>query len=161
MNNRRALVLGIGNTLLTDEGVGVHVVEYLRTHFPEQQTMSLIDGGTLSFSLAPLLEAHTQLIVVDAAVTGGDPGHVVCYEGDSMDRYLQGNRRSVHEVGLMDLLDIVRLSGYYPERRALVGIEPAVFDWGEQPSPSVLKSVPHAASLVVELVDKWLADDVE
>ncbi len=153
--DRTILVLGVGNTLLTDEGVGIHVINRLQEQYPEIRGVSFVDGGTLSFSLAGLLAEHDQLIVVDAARTGGNPGSVVCYEGSEMDRYLTGNRQSVHEVGLTDLLDIARLSNHYPDKRALIGIEPENLDWGELPSFRVSQAIPEAAKMVVDLIDRW------
>jgi hydrogenase maturation protease len=152
---KTTLVLGIGNTLLTDEGVGVHVINHLQARFSQRQDVAFVDGGTLSFSLAGLLAEHARLIVVDAARTGSRSGSVVCYENSEMDRYLTGNRQSVHEVGLTDLLDIARLSEHYPEQRALVGIEPECLDWGEQPSAAVAQAIPQAVGKVIELLDRW------
>ena len=152
---KTTLVLGIGNTLLTDEGIGVHVVDFLEKNHPELKDVTFVDGGTLSFTLAELLATHDNLIVVDAARTGGDAGNVVCYEGDDMDNYLTGNRQSVHEVGLTDLLDIARLSDHYPENRALVGIEPHSLGWGEEPSDFVVPSIPVAGQQVIGLLSKW------
>ena len=157
VKGKKTLVLGIGNTILTDEGVGIHVIEYLKNSYPENENVSFIDGGTLSFSLAGLIAEHQQLIVVDAARMGAEPGHVACYEGCAMDRYLTGNRQSVHEVGLTDLLDIARLSEHYPENRALIGIEPANMEWGEKPTSLVAKAIPQAAQIVIEMIDKWSA----
>ena len=151
----KTLVLGIGNTLLTDEGVGVHVVAMLQARHPSPEEVTFLDGGTLSFSLAGELAEHQRLIVVDAARTGREPGSVVCYEGMEMDRYLQGNRKSVHEVGLGDLLDIARLSGHYPEQRALVGIEPLSMEWGEAVSEPVARTLPEAAERVLTLIRRW------
>lgn len=107
------LILGIGNSLLTDEGVGVHVVEYLASHHPDIPGVTYLDGGTLSFTLAGPIADHDYLIVIDAARLGEAPGTVRCLQGEAMDRYLTGNRHSVHEVGLMDLFDIARLSGTF------------------------------------------------
>lgn len=92
--------------------------------------VTFLDGGTLSFSLAGQLASHDQLIVVDAAYTGKSPGSVVCYEQEDMEKYMKGNRKSVHEVGLGDLLDMARLAGHYPGRCALIGIEPFSMEWG-------------------------------
>ena len=149
------LVLGIGNTLLSDEGVGVHVVTYLATHHATEPGATYLDGGTLSFTLADPIAEHDNLIVVDAARLGEAAGVVRCLEGDEMDRYLTGNRQSVHEVSLMDLLDIARLSGCYPARRALVGIEPQDLGWGDAPSASVAPAVPQAAETVLALLRRW------
>lgn len=149
------LILGIGNSLLTDEGVGVHVVEYLASHHPDVPGVSYLDGGTLSFTLAGPIADHDHLIVIDAARLGEPPGTVRCLEGEAMDRYLKGNRQSVHEVGLMDLFDIARLSGTFPDRRALVGIEPEYLGWGEAPSERVMPAIAQAATLVLRQVEEW------
>ncbi len=132
METEGTLVLGIGNTLLSDEGVGIHVINYLTAAYPDTTGVSFVDGGTLSFTLAHLLVENQRVIVVDAARTGSAPGTLVVLEAEEMDRYLMGNRSSVHEVGLMDLLDIARLSDHYPSHRALIGIEPESLEWGEQ-----------------------------
>lgn len=149
------LVLGIGNTLLTDEGVGIHVINYLASKYPGLPGVDFVDGGTLSFTLAELLADNTRLIVVDAAHLGEVPGTVFCFEDAEMENYLKGNRQSVHEVGLADLLDIARLSEHYPECKALVGIEPQSIDWGEEPTTSVAAAIPEAAEQVMLLLQKW------
>lgn len=149
------LILGIGNNLLTDEGVGVHVVSYLEEHHAETEGVTFLDGGTLSFTLAEPIAEHDNLIVVDAARFGEPAGTVRCLEGDEMDRYLTGNRASVHEVGLMDLFDISRLSGTFPDNRALIGIEPESLEWGEYPSAKVAPTVPQVAAMALELAQRW------
>ena len=149
------LVLGIGNTLLTDEGIGIHVIEYLQKQFPDQAGLTYLDGGTLSFTLAGPIAEHDNLIVVDAARIDQPAGSMAVLIGDQMDRYLTGNRESVHEVGLTDLLDIARLSETYPLRRALVGIQPESLDWGEQPSERLIPTISQAANAVLQLHQQW------
>jgi hydrogenase maturation protease len=149
------LILGIGNNLLTDEGVGVHVVQYLADNHADTPGVTFLDGGTLSFTLADPIAEHDNLIVVDAARFGESPGVIRCLEGDEMDRYLTGNRQSVHEVGLMDLFDISRLSGTFPDHRALIGVEPASLGWGDGPSPEVAPAVPRVAQMALELASRW------
>ena len=153
------LVLGIGNNLLTDEGVGIHVAALLAAVHPSEPGLTYMDGGTLSFTLAQPIAEHDNLIVVDAARFGESPGTVRRLEGPAMDRYLAGNRQSVHEVGLADLLDIARLSATFPVRRALVGIEPASLAWGEALSAAVAPAVAEAAALVLATARRWA--DVE
>jgi hydrogenase maturation protease len=152
---RTTLILGIGNNLLTDEGVGIHVVRHLETHFAGTPGTTFLDGGTLSFTLAGPIAEHDNLIVVDAARFGQPAGTIRTFEGDDMDRYLTGNRASVHEVGLMDLFDISRLAGTFPERRALIGVEPLTLDWGEFPSAEVAPAVPTVAGMALELAARW------
>jgi hydrogenase maturation protease len=114
-----------------------------------------LDGGTLSFSLAEEVATHDRLIVVDAADTGSPPGTVCCYEGEEMDRFLARGGRSVHEVGLQDLLDMARLTDSFPSSRALVSIQPLRIDWGEDLSEPVAKALPEAVRCVVDLITGW------
>ena len=77
-----------------------------------------------------------------------------------MDRLLKRPGRSVHEVGLADLLDMSRLTGQLPRRRALVGIEPEIVDWGETLSKPVAAAVPAAAQMARDLIATWQAAEV-
>lgn len=149
------LILGIGNNLLTDEGLGVHVVRHLEARRAGVPGVDFLDGGTLSFTLAGPIAEHANLVVVDAARFGAPAGTLRCFEGDAMDGYLRGTRASVHEVGLMDLFDIARLSGTFPRRRALIGVEPASLAWGEQPSACVARQVPVVAEMALALARHW------
>jgi len=149
------LVLGIGNTLLSDEGVGVHAIHYLAEHSPQLPDVELLDGGTLSFTLAGSIAEADGLIVVDAARLDEAPGSVRQFEGAAMDAFLKGSRGSVHEVGLSELLDMARLTGDLPGQRCLIGIQPRVLDWGEQPTPEVAAALPAAAGLVLETIGRW------
>ena len=152
------LILGIGNTLLRDEGAGIHVIRALARHAAERDDIELMDGGTLSFTLAGAIEDAKQLIVIDAAQLGGDPGSTRVFEGEAMDVFVGGNRkRSVHEVSLVDLLMIARLADHLPQKRALIGIQPHDIDWGEQPSPAVAAAIPHACNQALQLVEAWQA----
>lgn len=151
------LVLGIGNTLLTDEGIGVHVVHHLQGGSRPLQGLVAMDGGTLSFTLAEALGTHEGLILVDAARLGSPPGTMRCFAGEAMDAYLSRGIRSVHELGLSDLMDMARLNGDLPSRRALLAIEPASLDWGTQPSPALAPIVPVAAEFILALVECWRA----
>lgn len=149
------LVLGIGNTLLSDEGAGVHVVNALQGRFADSDEVTLLDGGTLSFTLAAAIEDADELIVVDASELKSRPGTVRTFVGADMDNFLTGPRRSVHEVGLTDLLTIARLADRLPERRALVGIQPEVVDWGESPTEAVNAAIPAACGEVTQLIEAW------
>ncbi len=125
----KTLVLGIGNTLLTDEGVGVHVLQALEPELALWPDVTLLDGGTLSFTLAGPIEEADALIVVDAANIKARPGGWALLKGEEMDAFLMGNRKaSVHEVGLTDLRAIALLAGHWPDKRAMLAIQPDVID---------------------------------
>ena len=149
------LILGIGNTLLTDEGIGIHVIDHLRETHPDLPGVTCLDGGTLSFTLAGPIAEHDNLIVIDAARLDAPPGSIRTFVGEAMDRHLGGNRQSVHEVGLGDLLDIARLSDTLPRQRALIGIQPASIDWGERPTTEVRRAIDSAARKALQLHANW------
>jgi len=153
----KTLILGIGNTLLSDEGVGVHMLDYLRRHHPELSGALLLDGGTLSFTLAPYIETAEHLIVIDAAELLAAPGTVQVFTGDDMDRFAGRTKRSVHEVSLGDLLSIAHLTGCLPAHRALVAIQPEFVDWGHALSNPVKRALPQAARRVLTLLHQWSA----
>jgi hydrogenase maturation protease len=149
------LVLGIGNTLLSDEGVGVHVVQKLAHDSPGLRA-TFMDGGTLSFSLAGPIEDCRRLIVVDAAELKAPPGTLRVFLDDAMDRHVAaGGKRSVHEVGLADLLAVAALAGRLPPQRALVGIQPEYVDWGMRPTKAVANALPSACAAIERLVEDW------
>ncbi|NCA71404.1 MAG: hydrogenase maturation protease [Sphingobacteriia bacterium] len=149
------LILGIGNVLMTDEAVGAEVVRRLERTHGEDARLRFIDGGTLGFSLALPIAECARLIVVDAAAMGDAPGSVRLFEGAAMDEQLGRHANSVHEVSLADLMDIARLTDTLPERRALIGIEPAHIGWGERLTPEVEQAVPHALAIIQSLLLRW------
>ncbi len=155
MENKNTLILGIGNSLLSDEGAGIHILDYLREHYPGLQDVALLDGGTLSFTLLPYIEDAANLIVVDAAELGAVPGRVEVFRGEVMDRFAGRPRRSVHEVSLADLLAISHLTGILPHNRVLIAIQPQNLDWGSQLSGPVAAALPLAARRVVDLARQW------
>jgi hydrogenase maturation protease len=150
------LVLGIGNTLLSDEGVGVHVIHQMQQQHSDLPNTRFIDGGTLSFTLAAEIEEADNLIVIDATQLHAEPGTIKTFVDQEMDRFLgTGNKRSVHEVGLLDLIHISRMTGHFPKHRALIGIQPQKVDWGESPTDSVSAAIPLACEQIIEQIQDW------
>jgi hydrogenase maturation protease len=154
--SRGVLVLGIGNVLLTDEGAGVHAVRRLSHEIGELRGAQCIDGGTLSFTLAPDIEECDALIVIDAAEMGQAPGSVAVFEGEGMDRFLgDGGRRSAHELGLLDLMAAAALARGLPSRRALIGIQAECFGWGLDPTERVRAGIATACEHARGLIERW------
>ena len=155
MKSSNTLILGIGNTLLSDEGAGIHALNLLQSRHPDLQNITYIDGGTLSFTLAAYIEDCDNLIVFDAAELKAPPGTVKTMAGEKMDAFLGAARRSPHEVGLLDLFDIARLTESLPENRALIGIQPASIEWGMSLTPRVADCLPDAVEQAVGLLGQW------
>jgi hydrogenase maturation protease len=153
----RMLVLGVGNSLLTDDGAGVHAAIQLNERAGHPPDVTILDAGTLGFSLLAALADADALIAFDAARGGRQPGEVHVHAGADFDRFVQRSGRSLHETGLADLLDRARLSGQLPEQRVLIGIEPQTVTWGLTPSPPVAAALPHCVDVALDLIDRWRA----
>ncbi len=153
--NERILVLGVGNTLLSDDGVGIHVTEILRKENGFGEHVSIHDGGTIGLSLLPEIEDADRLIVVDAARIKGPPGTVCTFENAQMDAHLSTARSTVHEVALADLLDAATLNGRAPKIRALIAIQPEYTRWGVEPTAAVRAAIPAACNAVRDVLERW------
>lgn len=151
----QALILGLGNTLLADDGAGVHAVRAMRSRLGDDAGLTLLDGGTLSFSLLPQIERAARLVVLDATQMNAAPGTVQCFEGDDLDGLLSRPRRSVHEVSLLDLLNGARLTGRLPQYRALIGVQPEVIDWSDALSTPVRTAIPWMVDIALERIAAW------
>ena len=150
------LVLGLGNTLLGDEGVGVHIIQQMQQDHTGVDDITYLDGGTLSFTLAGYIEEAGNLIIIDAAQLNSSPGVISVYEGEAMDQFVTGNRnKSVHEVNITDILSLAHLTGHLPERRALIGIQPQLIDWGDTLSESVAQAIPQVFKITSDLILRW------
>lgn len=157
---KSTLVLGVGNTLLSDEGAGVHAMRYLANHYEDLPNTTFLDAGTLSFTLACDISEADNLLVLDAAQLGEEPATVRVFEAAAFDEFLNSGRRSVHEVGFADLMDIARLQECLPANRALIGIQPCVLGWGEEASELVRAVIPIAAELAANLIRRWTSAPV-
>ncbi len=153
-NAKSIAVVGIGNSLLTDDGAGIHTLERFAAANTDD-SVDCIDGGTVGLALLDRLTGLAGLVALDAMKLGKPPGSVTVLVDEDMDSHLRSQKGSVHEVGLSDLMDALRLRGELPQHRALIGIEPADMNWGTEPTKAVAAAVPEAAALARNLVHRW------
>lgn len=147
---KTTLILGLGNILLGDEGVGVRVVERLSTLYQFPEGTQVLDGGTLALDLLPYVEDADRLVVIDAVDMRAESGTVVRITDDEVPVFLSV-KVSPHQMGLADILSAARLRGLSPGELVLWGVQPGVIDTTLDLSPSV-------AAQVDVLVDGVLAD---
>ena len=124
------LVLGLGNILLSDEGVGVRAAEALmaRRHLPEG--VDIVDGGTSGMDLLETMMGRDMIVVVDAiSATGRDPGDIIRLDGEELDQFFR-QRMSPHQIGLSDVLATLKLMGSAPAELVLFGIVPNNMELG-------------------------------
>jgi hydrogenase maturation protease len=148
---REVTVLGLGNVLCRDDGVGVTAVHaLLRAHEPPPG-VRVVDGGTLGLALLDLLDADTTLVLVDAVAAAAPPGTLVRLEGQDIGEAV-ATRLSPHQFGVADLLGAARLLSRYPAEVVLLGIVPQAIELGMGLTPPVAGALPALAqAIAVEL----------
>ncbi len=157
----RILVVGIGNILLSDDGVGVHVIrtlESLERAGKIDPAVALRDGGTVGMELFNEFGDLDTLIAIDAMELGAAPGTVRAFKGSNMDHQLGGKKRTAHEVALADLIMTAKLMDCLPRRRALVAVQPGSTLWGLTPTEPVGAAIPRACAIVLSLLENWDGD---
>ncbi len=150
----KTLVLGLGNILLRDEGVGVRVVQRLAERFEFPDDVQVLDGGTLGLDLLHYMEEADRVLIVDAVAMGNPPGALVRLSGDEVPACL-GIKISPHQMGLADLLAATRLRGTFPRELVLVGVEPEVIDTGLELSPSIAAQMGALVGRVLAELSRW------
>jgi hydrogenase maturation protease len=145
-------VIGLGNMVLSDDGLGVHAVRRLRELYAFDDGVELIEGGTAGLLLLPHLADARRALVVDAIDTGSNPGTLTRLEGeDWASAFATG--MTPHDVGLADLLGAARLSGAWPERLVLHGAQPSSTAIGTELSAPVAAALdPLVDAIAAELL---------
>lgn len=146
----KVVILGVGNILLKDEGVGVRVIERLEQeyHFPKE--VELIDGGTAGPDLLPIIRNATHLIIVDAIHSRQKPGSISRLTPDELAVQIPP-KASLHQLGLLEALHIARtLDGRLPHT-VIIGIEPEdASGWGMELTPCINSSIPQLIALILQ-----------
>ncbi len=148
------LVVGLGNILLRDEGVGVRAVEALRQNFEFSEQLTLLDGGTLGLDLLPYLEGMDKILFVDAVDLKKKPGNIAILEDGEIPSSLSG-AISFHQIGLADLLFSARFMGMNPSKVVLIGIQPQEIDTGLTLSQTIRENFETLLGKIVSRLSEW------
>ncbi len=154
MAENRILVLGLGNILFQDEGVGVRAVEALCNQYRLPPAVETLDGGTLGLDLLAYFTTGIRMLILDAVRSDQPPGHLMRLEGSQIPAALS-QKMSMHQLGLQDLLAASALRGAMPEQVVLWGIQPAQIDWGMELSPLVSAALPRLVEAAVGELRSW------
>jgi len=149
------LVLGLGNTLLSDEGVGVRVVERLLEQYDFPEGVRLLDGGTLGLNLLPDVEDATRLLVVDAVQARQPAGRLMRLTGNDIPIFLDTSKISPHQESLQDILALAVLRGTLPEEVVLWGVQIGSMEVSLELSPPVAAQVGVLVRKVLEELKRW------
>ncbi len=151
-NVKKILILGVGNILLRDEGVGIRVVEKLKNECLLPDDVEVIDGGTLGLRLIPYLEGREAIFIIDAIDRGGRPGELFRIEADGIDDIYNTRKLSAHQIGLREVLALSRLQKTLPKRVCLFGIQPQSVDIGLELSEPVSSRLNELIKILLEEV---------
>jgi hydrogenase maturation protease len=155
----RIAVLGIGNLLLKDEGIGVHLVEKLAS-IVDDANVRIIDAGTYPDFLSLVEDNLDKLIIVDAVKNGDTPGTIYRFSFDVVD--LEGAPPfSIHDIGVVDSLRTMALFNKQPKSTVVIGIEPGTMDFGLELSPEVEEKLPKIIDLVLQEIKQTTAMEVD
>ena len=150
---KRCTVLGIGNILLTDDGVGVRVIEKLREHFEFDENISIIDGGVMGVNLVGVISEADHVLVADAVNKGGKPGALYRLEGDAIPKYFSA-KTSLHQVGFPEIMATCQILGHIPDI-VVFGVEPADIETCSQNlTPAVRAGVNDLISMILAELDR-------
>jgi hydrogenase maturation protease len=151
--DQKILVLGIGNLLLRDEGVGIHVVQELNSRYQFSENVSLVDGGTLGSRLIGVLSECDELIVVDAVKNAGAPGSLYRLEGADLNLKTL-TKNSLHEASFLETLLQCQMLGYQ-FNTVIIGVEPEdISPWSDELTATVKEKVPDLIRAVLDEVTR-------
>lgn len=152
LREKRVLILGVGNTLMRDDGAGVRVVEYLNANCALPDGVDCVDGGTAGLGLLQLMHGYTDIIIIDAVNTKNGSGSVSSYLWDEISKAPPA-RASAHGIGVSELLTIAGFDGL-TARVVLIGIEPEETGPGMELTEAVQGGVSRAARVVLDELER-------
>lgn len=148
---KKAGILGIGNLLLSDESFGVHVVEFLEAHYSFPDSVTVLDGGTAGIYMAPFLEEHDPIFVVDVVnLDDAAPGGLYTFTADDARNGAMQPRMSPHQLGILEILDICKLRGIEPETVEFYCVVPESLATGLEMTEVVSSQIEKISRLLVE-----------
>jgi hydrogenase maturation protease len=145
----KILVLGIGNLILQDEGVGIQAIQQLENRFEIPPEIEVLDGGTSGMELLTPISDAEQIIILDAVTTGKPAGTIVRLDNEEIPTFFR-TKVSPHQVGLADVLAAATLTGSMPRKLVLFGVEPLYIDLGMELSEIVAKQMPRLIQLIID-----------
>ena len=150
----RTVVIGLGNTLMGDDGLGVAAVMRLQQEWSLPVEVELVDGGTAGMSLLPIIEGARRVLLVDAIDVGASAGTKVVLTRERLPRYL-ATKISPHQIDLRDVLALAELRGTLPEDAVAVGLQPGIIAMSTELSDAVGRRLDDVIHEVVTHLNRW------
>ncbi len=144
----RVVILGVGNILLTDEGVGVYAVNELMSRYDLPEEVEVIDGGTSGMDCLDQISEADHLLIADAMRSKKEPGTITRLSGSEIPAFFK-TRISPHQVGISDMLAALNFHGLMPKNIVLFGVEPISFATAMELTPPIAAILPQVVELLV------------
>ncbi len=154
MADSKIAVIGIGNLLMSDEGVGVHVVNQLEKKYTFNPEIEIIDGGTSGSELLQFFEDNDKVLIVDAVNFEKEPGFIGIIENDDIFKRLT-TKLSMHHLGLTDVLSHVKLLEREPEQTTLIGIQPDSMELSTELSDTIENKLDTIFDMMIDKLMNW------
>lgn len=143
-------IIGVGNYLMGDEGVGIHAIEELRSlEWPDN--VEIIDGGTPGVGLLHLIDGRDIAIIVDCADFGGVPGEIKIFDPDSLKQDARAES-GLHATDLLTALELAKKTVKYPKKVRIIGIQPKTIEMRNTLSEEVKSSLKKLPRMVIDAV---------
>lgn len=149
----RTVVIGVGNPLMGDDGVGLASLELLR-EWNFEPYVQCVDGGTWGMNLLPFVEQAERLIILDAIEAGLEPGAPVSLESDEIPRFFS-TKLSPHQIELREVLALAELRDALPAEIVALGLQPGCIEMSEELSPEVEAGIEGLTDCCVERLRSW------
>jgi hydrogenase maturation protease len=148
------LVIGVGNPLMGDDGLGIAVVARLASEWPSDESLTFVDGGTWGMNLLPLIESANRLMIIDAIDRGLAPGTAIALDREEIPRYF-AIKLSPHQLDLREVLALAELRGTLPRETIALGVQPERVELSLSLSPSVAAAVDDRVAAANDRLDEW------
>ena len=145
----KVVVLGVGNLLLQDEGIGVRAVELLQKRYTLPPEVQVIDGGTAGMEVLESLEDTDKLIIIDCVRVGQPPATLIRRIDSEVPAFFR-TKISPHQIGVSDVLAALTLRERFPKHLALIGIQPMSLECGIELTPEIEATLPEVLAMTVE-----------
>ncbi len=151
---KRTIVIGLGNTLMADEGIGPAVIEHLVQRQDEFPHVTFFDMGCGGIAILHKLTGYDKAVFIDCAMMDCEPGTIKRFTPDEVDSIKQLQHYSLHEADLLGILRMAKLLGHCPEEVVIFGIQPERIEQDfRQLSDPLQQNIPHYADTVCKALD--------
>jgi len=153
-NKQKITILGIGNTLFSDEGVGIHLLPLLENALGDYEHIEIIEGLTDGMRLLGPVEDAENLIIIDAINAGRAGGTIIKLEGEEIPAYF-GVKMSIHQLGFQEVLFAAKMRDRFPKRIIMFGMQPTSLELGIGLTETNQKKLGELAKAVIDQVEHW------